>query len=326
MRSTRQFTSAGALIAVLFLAGCGSTDLGGILGGGSSGAVSEVRGTVDRVDVSGRYIVLTNIDSTTSSLNNGGGRSATVYFDDRTTVEYQGQGYRPEDLERGDRIAAQVDDGSNRLYTDRIVVLSDVSSGTSAGGDYGTNLSGTVSNVDTRNRILEIDRATYGSRSDIVRVEYNTSTTVRYEGRSYRLEDLDRGDVVDLRVSNLGGGRYLAEEIQVVRSIADAGSGSGSYGQNVVRGAVRYVDTRNRSIELERAAWSSGFAPGNGSSTGSGVVVIHYSANTPVEYRGNNYTPENLERGDVIDVRVQNASSSTLMADRIVVVSDSRAF
>jgi hypothetical protein len=75
-------------------------------------------------------------------------------------VDYQGRSYRPEDLERGDRIAADVDRAYGRLYAQDIQVLYDVSGydNGAAGQEQGApDLQGVVRYVDTRNRTLEIE-------------------------------------------------------------------------------------------------------------------------------------------------------------------------
>ena len=46
-------------------------------------------------------------------------------------------------------------------------------------------------------------------------VRYDTSTTVQFEGRSYKPENLERGDEVEIEVRNLNG-QLLAEQILVV--------------------------------------------------------------------------------------------------------------
>src|SRR5688572_748906 len=99
-----------AALALVLLAGCGSSGVGDIFGGGGGSnpqaANYEIRGTVESVDVNGRSVYLTNVTGLNRSmLSSGGGSTARVYFDDRTAVEWQGRTYRPEDLERGDQVA-----------------------------------------------------------------------------------------------------------------------------------------------------------------------------------------------------------------------------
>jgi len=314
--------SAGAMLALLFLAGCGSSGgLGDIFGGGSNTtATNEIRGTVDSVDVSNRSILLTNVN-TGSMLSSGGGSStARVYYDDRTPVEYQGQTYRPENLERGDQISARVTQSGNQLHADSMTVLYNAGgSGGSGSSTYPSTsnlVRGTVRYIDPSRRTIEIERSGYSTMV----VEYDTRTTVDYSGRSYRPEDIERGDEVEVRVRDLGTGRFLADQINVLRSVSGTTSG---VTQSTIRGTVRYIDTSRRTIELEQTRWLSGFSSGGSGTTGT--VVVQYDSNTRVEHQGNFYPATNLERGDIVEVQVDNPNSSTLHATRIYLVQDVNA-
>lgn len=218
-----------ALVAAFILTGCGSSGIGDILGGGTGTStndpygqnISNVRGTVERVNTTERYIVV-DAEQTTSNLRNGDDE-LVLYYDDRTTVEHQGRNYTPADLEAGDRILADVDQSGSRLVAEEIQVLYDV---TSNDTDYDdddndndpydtrtTELRGTVRYVDTRDQTLELEPST--GRSGLVVVHYDSSTIVEFEGRRYRPENLERGDRVEIEVRELNG-RMVAEEILVV--------------------------------------------------------------------------------------------------------------
>lgn len=249
MRYIRLIGLVLALAGSAALTGCGSTGVGDILGGGGSttgngGSTSgsgtggtyddrydtanNVRGTIERVDTLNRRIVVDRESSSSGNyLRNGNeDETVTLYYDDRTTVEYQGKNYRPQDLESGDRILADVNETSGRLVAEEIQVLQDASTGSSTGstGTYdderASDLRGTVSYIDTRNQTLEIEPSGSTrfstSRSGVVLVHYDAQTTVEYQGRSYKPENLERGDEVELQVRDLGG-RLMVDEIQVVR-------------------------------------------------------------------------------------------------------------
>lgn len=228
-----------ALVAALVLTGCGSSGIGDILGGSRDTStndpynrnINNVRGTVERVNTTERYIVV-DAEETTSNLRNGGDE-VVLYYDDRTTVEFQGRTYRPADLEAGDRILADVDSNGSRLMVEEIQVLYDVTSNTT--DDYAddrydddrydndrdndrydtrtTEVRGTVRYVDTRDQTLELEPST--GRTGLVVVHYDSSTIVEFEGRRYRPENLERGDRVEVEVHELNG-RMIAEEILVV--------------------------------------------------------------------------------------------------------------
>ena len=293
--------------------------LGDILGGGgSSNASGEIRGRVDYVDTASSYIVLTNVSGLSNMLSNSGsGNTVRVYFDANTPVEFQGQNYRPADLERGDEVQIRVDESGNNLYARSMSVLYDSSAGSSTGGSvYESTVRGTVRYVDTSRRTIEIDRSGGGTSV----ISYDANTHVTFSGRNFRPEDLERGDEIEIRVTDLGSGRLAARDINVIRSVSSSGMGSGTWGNqsSTIRGTVRYVDTSRREIGLESANWISGF------NTGAGVgstIVVQYDTNTPVEFGGRVYSATNLERGDVIEVQV-SGSGSNYFANRIMVVRD----
>ena len=130
MKTTKSLAAASLML--ILLAACGS--VGDILGGGGSGQQQgnyEIRGTVESVDLNSRSVYLTNVSGYTSMLSNGGGNAVRVYYDERTPVSFNGQTYRPTDLERGDQVAVRVDESGNTLMAESMTVLSDVSSGSS---------------------------------------------------------------------------------------------------------------------------------------------------------------------------------------------------
>ena len=233
MRKLPHLSFLPALVAAAaLLAGCGSSGIGDVLGGSRNddryGQVGDVQGTVTSVNTRDRTIVVDR-EGSSYNLRNGGSNEVVLYYDASTRVEYQGQTFRPEDLERGDRINADVDESSgSRLYAQNIQVLYDVTSGSGSGtynDDYrdtlGTDLRGVVRYVDTRNRTLEIEPSSrYDSRlptdrSGLVVVYYDAQTDVEYQGRNYEPENLERGDEVEIEIRDTGG-RLLAEQIQVI--------------------------------------------------------------------------------------------------------------
>ena len=309
-------TVAVAAFALLMLSACstGGGGLGDIFGTGTT--TNELRGRVDHVDTVNRFIVLTNVSGYGTMLSGGGGGGNTVrvYFDNNTPVEFQGRTYRPLDLERGDEIAVQYRESGNQVMAQNITVLHDVrtSGGALPGGSFDNVVRGTVRHVDSSRRTIEIDRGGTG----ILVVDYDANTQVTFSGRSYQPHNLQRGDEIELRVRDIGSGRLLAEDISVLRT---GGTTIGSTQPSTIRGTVRFVDTSRREIGLEQTSWISGFTTG---SPGTSTMVIRYDANTSVEFGGRLYAPTNLERGDVIDVQVQDLGSGALLANRITVVRD----
>ena len=316
-----------ASLAVLFLAACGSSGgMGDIFGGGSDNnqASYEIRGIVDSVDTNSRSVYLTNVSGLTNMLSNSGsGGTARVYFDAQTPVEYNGQTYRPEDLERGDEVSIRVDESGNRLMAERMTVLRDVSSGSSStypSGTYGSTVRGTVRYIDTARRTIDIDR---GVGSTMV-VEYDTATPVYFNNQTFRVGDLERGDEIEVRVRDLGSNRLLAQDITVTRNVSGGTFGGSTSSSNLttLRGTVNYVDTNRRTIELSSPSWISNFNSGAGS---SGLVTISYDTNVRVDVGGRLHPVANLERGDVVEVHVRDLGGSTFLAQRIILVRDVNA-
>ena len=328
---TKPKALAASVLAVLFLAACGSTGggLGDILGGGGNTSSNsyEIRGTVDSVDTSNRVIFLSNVSGYTSRLANGGsGSSVRVMYDNQTVVQFEGQQYKPENLERGDQVTVRVAEGTNNsLIADMVTVTHDSSGGmTSSSGGSGvfgsgsSMLRGTVTYVDTSRGTIEVNRG-FGSNAI---VEFGSNTPVYFNGRTYRVADLERGDEIEINVRDLGNNRFSASDITVTRSISGTTSGSTSSSNlSTVRGTVTYVDTNRRTIELESATWSSRF---QGSTSGN-RVVISYDNNVSVLVNGQSNPVSGLERGDVIEVEVDNYNN-TMRANRIWLVRDVRSF
>ncbi|HEV8659717.1 MAG TPA: DUF5666 domain-containing protein [Thermoanaerobaculia bacterium] len=307
-------TLAAAAFALLLLAACGSSggNIGDIFGGGSNKtATNEIRGTVDSVDLSSRSIYLTNVSGYNSMLSSGGtGSSVRVYYDNQTSVDYQGKTYRPEDLERGDQVDVRVQQSGNNLMATSMTVLSNVrTSGTYPGTSVST-IHGTVRSVNTSNRTITIDR---GSGSHIT-VEYNTNTPVSYNGRSYMASDLEVGDEIDIRWQDLGSGRMLAQDITVTRSMS---GGTSSTSPSTIRGTVRSVDAYNHTIQLDSPTFT-----GFNRNTTMNTITIQYDPALQIDVNGQLYPISGLERGDVIDVQVDSLGTASYFARKIFLVRD----
>ncbi len=306
-------------LALLLLAACSTG--GDIFGTNNGKTTNQLRGTVESVDLNSRSIYLTNVSGYGSMLSSGGtGNSVRVYYDNSTTVQYQGRTYQPQDLERGDQVDVRVQQsGSNStLVADSINVLSDVrtSGGTNPNtGTYGSTLHGIVRSVDTYGRTISVDTGSGPYTS----VQYGTNTAVYFNGRTYMVADLEVGDEIDIRVQNPGSTSPMAQDITVTRSISGTSGTSGSSATSTVRGAVQYVDTTNRTIQLSQINWMSRFDRSTGS---SGTLTVRYDSNIRVNVQGQMYAVSGLQRGDVIDVQLQDLGNSNYLAQTITLVHD----
>lgn len=171
---------------------------------------SQVQGTVERVDPSYNRILMVVDDPRT-----GRSERMEVRFDQRTRLFYQGREQRIDGLERGDVIRIDVSQSGRELWARSIEVVSNVRDG-NYGGDYGNDLRGSVSFVDTRARLIRLDGAGYGNN---VQVAYDSRTTVEYQGRNYRPENLQRGDIVRIQARQERNNQWLAIRIIVERSV-----------------------------------------------------------------------------------------------------------
>lgn len=92
--------------------------------------------------------------------------------------------------------------------------------GSTGSGDF-SEVRGRVVQVDTSNRRIDLDVTYINNLRDERRgssVYYDSQTVVEFQGRTYRPEDLERGDEILVRGSNRDG-RFIADRITVVRNV-----------------------------------------------------------------------------------------------------------
>src|SRR4051794_37762012 len=236
-------TLAAATVALLLMAACGTSgnSIGDIFGGGNQNAGAyQIRGTVDSVDTRGQSVLLTNVTGYNTNLNTGSSSSVRVYYDNRTTLNFQGQSYRPDQLERGDEVTVNVNQSGNQLIAETMDVTYNTRGGMASGSSYPSQypssnypssqqystIRGTVRNVDTANRTIELENTnwvsgfrTNNSNSSRFVVRYDPNASVDYNGQMYPLTNLERGDVVDVQLQDLGSSNYVAQRLVLVRNV-----------------------------------------------------------------------------------------------------------
>ena len=171
------------------------------------------------------------------------------------------------------------------------------------GANNNYEIRGTVDSIDTSNRIVYLrnvsgysNMLSNGGSGDSVRVYYDSDTTVGYQGQTFRVADLERGDEISVRVDE-SGNQLHAESMTVLRDVSGSSSsypGSGVYGSTVT-GTVRYVDTSRRTIEIDRG--------------GGSLYTVEYETSTPVYFNNQTYRAADLERGDQIEVRLDSGTN-----------------
>lgn len=213
----------GLLLAsgVLLLAACVSPGghgghpggYGQAPGGYPSSWGHHVQGTVEGLDRSYGRILLVVDDP-----RSGRAGRMEVRYDQRTRLFHQGREAAVEGLERGDVVRIDVAQSGRDLLARSVEVLRDVRDRGPGGGgiDAYDDTRGTVAFVDTRARLIGLGGDGYGRDRQL---RYDGRTTVEYQGRLYRPEDLDRGDQVRIQVRRRGNGEWLAERIVVERSV-----------------------------------------------------------------------------------------------------------
>jgi hypothetical protein len=246
----RYKTLAAASFALLLMAACGTYGNGDIYGSGypngsypndGSYGSYQISGTVDSIDARSQSIYLTNVNGDNSNRNTRRGSSVRVYYDNRTSLNYQGQNYRPDQLERGDEVTVNVEQSGNQLLAESMDVTYNTRGGMASGsnGSYGypsspypssssssfSTIRGTVLNVDTRNQTIELENTNWVSgfrtnnRSSRFVVRYDPNASVDYNGQMYPLTNLERGDVVDVQLQDLGNADYVAQSLVLVRNV-----------------------------------------------------------------------------------------------------------
>jgi hypothetical protein len=237
MRTAKVF--AAAAFALLLVAACSSNypigNNGGVYG---NNGYYDIRGTVDSVDTNSHSIWLNNATGYNTSLNSGSGNMVRVYYDNNTTVNFNGRNYRPADLERGDEVVVHASQTGTQIVANSMDVTYNSRGSMTSGSTYPypssspstsnySTMRGTVRSVDTYNHTITLDSTSWisGFRSttngSVMTVSYDNNSRVDFNGTLYPVTNLERGDVVDVQVLNNGGGssNWFAQSIVLVRDV-----------------------------------------------------------------------------------------------------------
>lgn len=109
--------------------------------------------------------------------------------------------------------------------------------GSVLGQGQGSQVSGTIQGVDTRNAQVVLAQP----NGQTVYLAYDNNTQVSYNNQNYSVTNLERGDQVTARVQQLQNGGYYTDLIQVDRSASNSTSTNGTSVQSY-QGTVRAVN------------------------------------------------------------------------------------
>ena len=199
MKIANRFLGIFVLSALAF-AGC--HELGHIDGigdyGGTTNTNRDVVGEVQSIDARAREI----------EVRTDAGRTAVLRYDDRTQVVYRQRNYPVANLERGDYIAARVQqDRDRRDYTDTITVRESVQD---RGGDR-RGPSGRLDRIEGRVEHIDPRRGTFEVRDSrdrliVVSVPFNAPRQVMDQFNRLR-----EGDNVRIEGRSSGNDRFELE-------------------------------------------------------------------------------------------------------------------
>lgn len=277
--------------------------------------LQRIEGVVNRVDAADAAIEVTaNRDSRVAP-----GQRVSLHYDDLTNVTFEGRDYRPEDLEPGDHIIADVQ-GETPFFEARIIAVT-VDSSPDTGPVPGTDdrsVSGTLRRIDTRDRTLTVD--TDGRAREAV-IGFDDRTRVFYGDRSMAVSELREFDEIEIEL--VPDARYpLADTITVV----DSGYAADSSGDSATaRGDVVFVDESRRELVITTDdRLPSSFDTRNSFDTRKDErATFRYDPDVIVEYQGEYYGPSNLERGDGVAIEYERIGDD-LWAKRILVTASVR--
>jgi hypothetical protein len=122
-------------------------------------------------------------------------------------------------------------------------VLGSVLGGQTGGG---SQVSGTIQNVDTRNQQINLRQ----SNGQGVSLVFDQQTKVVYQNQSYGVTSLEYGDQVTARVQSTQSGAYYTDLVQVDQPVAGSGGTTSTAQVYTLQGSVRRIDTQNGLFEI----------------------------------------------------------------------------
>jgi hypothetical protein len=121
--------------------------------------------------------------------------------------------------------------------------------GSVLGGGAGSQVTGTVQSVDTRNQQISLQQ----SNGQSVPLSFDSQTRVIYQERVYSVTSLEAGDQVNAKVQQLQNGAYYTDSVWVTQPVAGSGGSSTVPSGSVqsLSGIVRSVDRANGAFTVD---------------------------------------------------------------------------
>jgi exosome complex RNA-binding protein Csl4 len=195
MQLTKHIT-AFLLLGFLALTGCQALDLPGGLGG-LGGINNDVVGEVQAIDTRNREI----------EIRTDSGQKTVLRYDNNTQVVYRQKNYAVSNLERGDYVAARVQQERDGSYSTTAITVREAAQDRGMGASRGNQLDrieGRIENIDTRRGTFEI--RDQRNRIVVISVAFNAPRTV-----TDRFNRLRNGDYVRIEGRGIGADRFDLE-------------------------------------------------------------------------------------------------------------------
>jgi hypothetical protein len=116
-----------------------------------------------------------------------------------------------------------------------------------AGQQQGSQISGTVVGLDTRNQQIGLRQ----SNGQTVGISYDQNTQVVYNNQNYSVGNLENGDQVTVRVQQTQNGGYYTDLVQVDQSVSAVNSSRTQSQLQTIYGTVRQVDQNNAQFIID---------------------------------------------------------------------------
>src|SRR4029434_9111481 len=128
-------------------------------------------------------------------------------------------------LERDDGEQVRTHSSGSQVIADQIVVTRNTNGRIDAPGQH--KLTAAIDNIKRVTRVIELDSVGFeggqaqgfdaAKNGSSTTIAYDASTIVEYQGQRYNIGNLERGDVVNVDVSQIGNS-YLAKRITVAQA------------------------------------------------------------------------------------------------------------